>query len=39
MQVQMLDGFNDALLLQQPGLQLPPLDYDEWYSSGQEQNM
>jgi len=33
---QSLDGFNDALLLQQPGIQLPPLDYDKWLvSAGQ----
>lgn len=31
---QSLDGFNDALLLQQPGIQLPPLDYDKWLDSG-----
>jgi hypothetical protein len=30
---QSLDGFNDALLLQQPGIQLPPLDYDKWLDS------
>ena len=30
---QSLDGFNDALLLQQPGIQLPPLDFDKWYAS------
>ena len=30
---QSLDGFNDALLLQQPGIQLPPLDYNKWRAS------
>jgi hypothetical protein len=30
---QSLDGFNDALLLQQPGIQLPPLDFDKWFDS------
>jgi hypothetical protein len=30
---QSLDGFNDALLLQQPGIQLPPLDFDKWLDS------
>lgn len=30
---QSLDGFNDALLVQQPGIQLPPFDYDKWYAS------
>ena len=30
---QSLDGFNDALLLQQPGIQLPPLDFQKWYDS------
>lgn len=29
-----LDGFNDALILQQPGMQLPPLDLDKWRDSG-----
>ena len=33
-QSQMLDGFNDALLLQKPGLQLPPLDFQAWFDSG-----
>jgi hypothetical protein len=33
LQMQVLDGFNDALLLQQPGVQLPPMDYTEWRKS------
>jgi hypothetical protein len=33
LQMQVLDGFNDALLLQQPGVQLPPMDYTEWRNS------
>lgn len=30
---QVLDGFNDALTLQQPGMQLPPLDFNAWWNS------
>jgi hypothetical protein len=30
---QSLDGFNDALLVQQLGVQLPPLDFDKWWDS------
>jgi len=30
---QSLDGFNDELLLQQAGIQLPPLDFDKWFDS------
>ena len=33
MQTLILDGFNDALILQQPGLQLPPLDFEKWFAS------
>ncbi|CAB1078651.1 hypothetical protein D1AOALGA4SA_6387 [Olavius algarvensis Delta 1 endosymbiont] len=29
-QLQMLDGFNDALTLQKTGMQLPPLGYRKW---------
>jgi hypothetical protein len=33
---QSLDGFNDALLSQQSGIQLPPFDFEEWLASGGE---
>jgi len=33
LQMQVLDGFHDALVLQQPGVQLPPMDYAEWRKS------
>lgn len=29
-QLQRLHGFNDALMLQQTGIQIPPLDYGKW---------
>jgi hypothetical protein len=32
-QLQRLDGFNNALVLQQGGMQTPPLDYDKWEDS------
>lgn len=33
MQTIMLDGFNDHLILQQPVMHLPPLDFKNWYRS------
>jgi hypothetical protein len=33
-QSQTLNGFNDALILQKPGLQLPPLDFQTWFEGG-----
>jgi hypothetical protein len=33
MRTLILDGFNDALIRQRSGLQLPPLDYKTWYDS------
>jgi len=33
-QSQVLDGFNDALTLQKTGMQLPPLDFQKYFESG-----